>query len=384
MNPPAPPQETAAILPPDPVQSAKAAGLRYVSDRRPGIRRERAGDSFRYRDKDGQPIRDEDDIAPDQGAGDPAGLDRRLDLPRRRAATSRRPGATPRGASSTAITPAGGEVRDETKYDRMMAFGRALPRSAARVEHDLARPGLPREKVLATVVRLLETTLIRVGNEEYARTNRSLRPDHPARPATSTVAGRRSRFHFRGKSGKYGTPSTCNDRRLAHDRQALPGPARPGAVPVPRRRTGERADDRLGGRERVPARDHRPGLHRQGLPHLGRHGAGRAGPAGVRGVRLGDAGQEERRRGRSSRSPSGWATRPPSAASATSTRRSSTRTWTARWSTRYKQQRRAGTGRIRFRSYRRRRPPCWPCSSNAWARKPEAGPTTGNGQKKSA
>src|ERR671916_642960 len=62
-------------------------------------------------------------------------------------------------------------VRDETKYERMLAFGEALPRIRARVEEDLARPGMPREKVLATVVQLLETTSIRVGNEEYARTN---------------------------------------------------------------------------------------------------------------------------------------------------------------------------------------------------------------------
>ena len=60
-------------------------------------------------------------------------------------------------------------MRDETKYDRMLAFGQALPKIRARVDEDLGAPGLPREKVLATVVRLLETTLIRVGNEEYAR-----------------------------------------------------------------------------------------------------------------------------------------------------------------------------------------------------------------------
>src|SRR6185503_13698736 len=89
-------------------------------------------------------------------------------------------------------------VRDENKYERMLAFGQALPTIRERVDHDLARPGLPREKVLATVVRLLEATLIRVGNEEYARENRSyglttLRARHLA------LNGTQLRFTFRGK-----------------------------------------------------------------------------------------------------------------------------------------------------------------------------------------
>jgi DNA topoisomerase-1 len=92
------------------------------------------------------------------------------------------------------------EVRDETKYHRMIAFARAMPRMRARVEAHLGLPGLPREKVLATVVRLLETTLIRVGNEEYARANRSyglttLENRHV------DVTGSKVSFHFRGKSG---------------------------------------------------------------------------------------------------------------------------------------------------------------------------------------
>jgi DNA topoisomerase-1 len=93
------------------------------------------------------------------------------------------------------------ETRDETKYDRLMDFGRSLPRIRERVQRDLGRRGLPREKVLATVVRLLEKTLIRVGNEEYARANRSfglttLNTRHVK------VKGRRIHFRFRGKSGK--------------------------------------------------------------------------------------------------------------------------------------------------------------------------------------
>jgi DNA topoisomerase-1 len=103
--------------------------------------------------------------------------------------------------------------RDDTKFHRMLAFGKALPRLRARVLRDLARRSLAREKVLATVVRLLETTLIRVGNDEYARQNHSfglttLEDRHVA------ITGADLRFHFRGKSGKEHTV-TLHDPRLA-------------------------------------------------------------------------------------------------------------------------------------------------------------------------
>jgi DNA topoisomerase-1 len=109
-------------------------------------------------------------------------------------------GRDARGRKQYRYHPRWREVRDETKYDRMIAFGRALPRIRAQVARDLARPDLPREKVLATVVRLLETTLIRVGNDEYARSNRSfglttLRDKHVA------IRGGKLHFEFRGKHG---------------------------------------------------------------------------------------------------------------------------------------------------------------------------------------
>jgi DNA topoisomerase-1 len=116
------------------------------------------------------------------------------------------------------------EVRDQTKYARLVEFGRALPRIRERIEQDLGRPGLPREKVLATVLRLLETTLIRVGNEEYARQNHSyglttLRSQHV------TIDGTRLRFEFHGKGGKRHAVA-LTDRRLARvvrRCQELPG-----------------------------------------------------------------------------------------------------------------------------------------------------------------
>src|SRR6185436_13020600 len=115
-------------------------------------------------------------------------------------------------------------VRDETKFDRLLEFSRLLPIIRERVDADLSRPGLPREKVLATLVRLLEITRMRVGNDEYARENKSyglttLRNDHVE------VSGSTLRFEFRGKSGKEHTLEV-NDARLAPivlRCQALPG-----------------------------------------------------------------------------------------------------------------------------------------------------------------
>ena len=133
-------------------------------------------------------------------------------------------GRDARGRKQYRYHPRWREVRDDTKFTRTIAFARALPSIRERTDRDLARPGLPREKVLATVVKLLEKTLIRVGNEEYARSNRSyglttMRARHV------DVDGSSLRFDFRGKSGKqYSVPIT--DRRLARvvrQCQDLPG-----------------------------------------------------------------------------------------------------------------------------------------------------------------
>ncbi len=92
-------------------------------------------------------------------------------------------GRDAKGRKQSRYHPRWREVRDEAKYERMLLFGEALPKIREQVEQDLALPGLPRDKVLATVVRLLETTYIRVGNEEYARTNHSYRTDDDAESA---------------------------------------------------------------------------------------------------------------------------------------------------------------------------------------------------------
>ena len=157
----------------DPGEAADAAQLRYVSDARPGLQRIRHGRSFRYAGADGEAVRDLPTLRRIRSLAIPPAWTRGVDLPRRRTATSRRWGATRAAASSTAITRAGARCATRPSSTGCIQFGRALPAIRERVEKDLARPGLPREKVLAGVVRLLETTLIRVGNAEYARDNGS-------------------------------------------------------------------------------------------------------------------------------------------------------------------------------------------------------------------
>jgi DNA topoisomerase I len=196
----------------DPIASARAAGLRYVSDRAPGITRRRQGNGFAYRLPDGAPLRDRAERRRiEKLAIPPAWTDVWIcpDANGHLQATGR----DARGRKQYRYHPDWRGVRDETKFGRLIAFGEALPALRRRVEEDLGRPGLPREKVLAAVVRLLETTLLRVGNEEYARANNSfglttLRDRHAA------VEGSTVRFAFRGKSGKE-VEVDIQDRRLA-------------------------------------------------------------------------------------------------------------------------------------------------------------------------
>jgi DNA topoisomerase-1 len=206
-----------------PQVSAKAAGLRYITDASPGIQRQRAGKGFTYRDRDGGPIRDPQERQRIKSLGIPPAWTKVWICPMPQGHLQAT-GYDAKGRKQYRYHPRWREVRDETKYGRMLAFGEALPLIRKQVEHDLALPGLPRAKVLATVLRLLDTTLIRVGNEEYARANRSfglttLRDRHV------DITGATLRFHFRGKSGKEHTVE-LNDRRLARivkHCQELPG-----------------------------------------------------------------------------------------------------------------------------------------------------------------
>jgi DNA topoisomerase-1 len=196
----------------DPFEAARAAGLRYLNDAAPGIRRKRAGKGFSYVGLDGKPIRDPDELRRIKSLAIPPAWTDVWICPSPRGHLQAT-GRDARGRKQYRYHPRWREARDETKYERMIAFGQALPRIRERVERDLALADLPREKVLATVVRLLDTTSIRVGNEEYARQNGSfglttLRNRHV------DVSGSTLRFHFRGKSGKEYRVDV-KDRRLA-------------------------------------------------------------------------------------------------------------------------------------------------------------------------
>jgi DNA topoisomerase-1 len=207
----------------DPREVAKAAHLRYVSDTKPGIRREKQGKTFRYIGLDGEPVTDEKTLARIRSLVIPPAYTDVWICPNAQGHLQAT-GRDAKGRKQYRYHPRWREARDATKYDRMLAFGKALPCIRERVDTDLRRPGLTRERVLATVVRLLETTHIRVGNEEYARTNDSyglttLQNKHVE------VQGATVRFHFRGKSGKEHEIDLRDPRaaRVVKRCQELPG-----------------------------------------------------------------------------------------------------------------------------------------------------------------
>ena len=224
--------ETALDAFADPQEAAKAAQLRYVRDDRGGIRRQVNGNGFSYTTADGDPIDYEVTLARIKAlAIPPAWTDVWIcSIPYGHLQAS---GRDARGRKQYRYHPRWRKVRDETKYGRMELFGAALPRIRERVEEDLAQRGLAREKVLAIIVRLLETTFIRVGNEEYARSNKSFGLT-TMRDRHVKIDGAKIHFRFRGKSGKDHI-ITLTNRRLARLVGALPRSSRTDALPVRRR-----------------------------------------------------------------------------------------------------------------------------------------------------
>jgi len=207
----------------DSTQSAKSAGLRYVTDARAGIRRKKVGTGIVYLDSNGKIIRDAEVLGRIKSLAIPPAWREVWICPLAHGHVQAT-GLDAKGRKQYRYHPRWREVRDETKYDRMLVFGRVLPKIRRRVERDLTRPGLPREKILATVVRLLETTLIRVGNEEYARQNDSFGLT-TMRDRHVDVSGATLKFEFRGKSG-ITHAIDLTDRRLAKivkQSQDLPG-----------------------------------------------------------------------------------------------------------------------------------------------------------------
>jgi DNA topoisomerase-1 len=207
-----PSMRQAAASAPDAVASAKAAGLRYVTDSVPGIRRIAAGKKFAYVGPNGRRIRDAETLTRIRSLVVPPAWTNVWICPLEHGhiqVTAR----DARGRKQYRYHARWRKVRDETKYEKLAAFGRALPLIRRKVHADLSRNGLPREKVLGAVVRLLESTFIRVGNEKYARDNGSfglttLRGQHVQ------IKGERIKFRFRGKSGKH-HEIELDDRRIA-------------------------------------------------------------------------------------------------------------------------------------------------------------------------
>ena len=206
-----------------PLEDAKAAGLRYADDSGPGISRRRAGRGFAYRRPDGSPVREPAQIRRIRSLAIPPAWTNvwiSPDPDGHLQATGR----DVRGRKQYRYHDRWRETRDGTKYAQLGHFAMTLPSIRSRTDADLRRPGLGRERVVAAVVRLLESTLIRVGNDEYAKANRSfglttMRDDHVA------VTGSKITFRFRGKSGVQHEVDV-GDRRIARlvDRlDELPG-----------------------------------------------------------------------------------------------------------------------------------------------------------------
>jgi DNA topoisomerase-1 len=196
----------------DPPAAAKAAGLRYVNDNKPGIRRERDGEKFRYLDADGDPVTDDATLARIKSLAIPPAWTEVWICPQANGHLQAT-GRDAKGRKQYRYHPKWRNVRDEVKYERMIKFGQALPAIRREVDRALKLPGLPREKVLATIVYLLEATMMRIGNDEYARQNQSfglttLRNRHVR------IDGSDVEFRFRGKSGVFHKVAV-HDRRLA-------------------------------------------------------------------------------------------------------------------------------------------------------------------------
>lgn len=205
--------ESLIEIPTDPVESAKVVGLRYVTDDLPGIRRKRSGKkNFIFMDENGDRIRDAKVIQRIKSLAIPPAYTNVWICPFENGHLQAT-GRDAKGRKQYRYHPLWRSIRDQTKFTRMLAFSQALPDIRKHLEQDLALPGLPKQKVLATILKLMELTRIRVGNEEYAKTNNSyglttLQDEHV------NIAGSKIQFQFRGKSG-IDHEIEVSDKRLA-------------------------------------------------------------------------------------------------------------------------------------------------------------------------
>ncbi|HET9378982.1 MAG TPA: DNA topoisomerase IB [Chthoniobacterales bacterium] len=207
----------------DPKETAVAAGLRYVSDASAGIARRRKGVNFTYHDKEGRSIREPSELKRIRSLAIPPAWERVWISPHANGHLQAT-GIDAKGRKQYKYHPIWRTVRDEAKFERLLSFAEILPKIRAQVAKDMARPDLTREKVLATIVRLLEVSLIRIGNVEYAKENKSFGLT-TMRNRHVEIEGATLRFQFRGKSGRKHTVEVSDRRvaRVVQKCQDLPG-----------------------------------------------------------------------------------------------------------------------------------------------------------------
>jgi DNA topoisomerase-1 len=207
----------------DAKETATAVGLRYVSDASAGITRTRKGANFTYHDKEGKRIRDPSELKRIRSLAIPPAWERVWISPQANGHLQAT-GIDAKGRKQYKYHPTWRTVRDEAKFERLLSFAEVLPKIRAQVAKDMVRPDLTREKVLATIVRLLEVSLIRIGNEEYAKENKSFGLT-TMRNRHVEIEGSTVRFQFRGKSGRMHSVEVSDRRvaRVVQKCQDLPG-----------------------------------------------------------------------------------------------------------------------------------------------------------------
>jgi DNA topoisomerase IB len=206
------------------LESAAQGGLVYVSDTEPGFRRRRSGKGFVYLDSSGKPIRDPNTLARIRSLAIPPAY-RDVWICTRANGHLQATGRDARGRKQYRYHARWREVRDAEKFDRIIAFGSALPKLRRRLRRDLAASGLSREKVLAVVIAIMADTMVRIGNEEYARGNKAFGLTTLRNRHVEFLRGGRARLRFRGKGGLE-HDVVLDDRRLAklvQRCQQLPG-----------------------------------------------------------------------------------------------------------------------------------------------------------------
>jgi DNA topoisomerase I len=211
------------IVAEDPKEAAASAGLRYVSDESPGIMRWRKGASFVYYDKEGKRIRNPLELKRIRSLAIPPAWEK-VWICAQANGHLQATGIDAKGRKQYRYHPTWRTVRDEAKFERLLSFAEVLPKIRAKVDEDMRRADLSREKVLATIVRLLEISLIRIGNEEYAKENNSFGLT-TMRNRHVEVEGATIKFQFRGKSGKKHNVEVSDRRvaRIIQKCQDLPG-----------------------------------------------------------------------------------------------------------------------------------------------------------------